>query len=104
MELVIIVVNLYSLFCFPPSALEVCVFMKDGSVHELYLENAWTEHASELLLKVEDCLAIPPEAKDMFALWITSPLLREFLLVRHSFSSYFGMDTQNLVTPNSFDL
>lgn len=82
--------------------------MKDGSVHELYLENAWTEHASELLLKVEDCLAIPPEAKDMFALWITSPLLREFLLLlspdRYSFSSYYGMDTQNLVTPNSFDL
>lgn len=81
--------------------------MKDGSVHELYLENAWTEHASELLLKVEDCLAIPPEAKDMFALWITSPLLREFLLLlspdRYSFSSYYGMDTQNLVTPNPFD-
>ncbi|XP_071832781.1 putative FERM domain-containing protein FRMD8P1 isoform X2 [Apostichopus japonicus] len=64
-------------------SLEVCVFMKDGSVHELYLENAWTEHASELLLKVEDCLAIPPEAKDMFALWITSPLLQLQLKPHH---------------------
>lgn len=64
-------------------SLEVCVFMKDGSVHELFLENVWTENAGELLLKVEDCLAIPPEAKDMFALWITSPLLQLQLKPHH---------------------
>lgn len=64
-----------------PTALDVCVFMKDGSVHELHLENVWMENAEELLLKVEDCLDIPPEARDMFSLWITSPLLRKYLIV-----------------------
>lgn len=64
-------------------SLDVCVFMKDGSVHELHLENVWMENAEELLLKVEDCLDIPPEARDMFSLWITSPLLQLQLKPHH---------------------
>ena len=63
--------------------MDVCVFMKDGSAHEIFLENALTTSAGTLFSLMMDCLSLPQEASDIFSLWLTSPLLSKQLLLSY---------------------
>ena len=55
----------------------MCVFLKDGSGHEFFLENALTETAHDLHQRMMESLALPESAYEVFNIWIISPLLRK---------------------------
>ncbi|XP_072167648.1 putative FERM domain-containing protein FRMD8P1 [Diadema setosum] len=64
-------------------ATDVCVFLRDGSAHEIFIENVLTTSAGALFSLMMDCLSLPPEASDIFSLWLTSPLLQLQLKPHH---------------------
>lgn len=57
------------------TAMDVCIFQKGGSAHEIFVENALTTTAGTLFSQMMDCLTLPNEASEIFSLWLTSPLL-----------------------------
>lgn len=67
-----------SVLSFLISAIDVCVFVKNGTGHEFYLENALVETAEDLTNRMLEYLTLPEMAKDIFFVWIMSPLLRKF--------------------------
>ncbi|XP_011675388.1 FERM domain-containing protein 8 isoform X3 [Strongylocentrotus purpuratus] len=64
-------------------AMDVCIFQKGGSAHEIFVENALTTTAGTLFSQMMDCLTLPNEASEIFSLWLTSPLLELQLKPHH---------------------
>ncbi|XP_071810414.1 putative FERM domain-containing protein FRMD8P1 isoform X1 [Asterias amurensis] len=64
-------------------AIDVCVFVKNGTGHEFYLENALVETAEDLTNRMLEYLRLPEMAKDIFFVWIMSPLLQLQLKSHH---------------------
>ena len=58
-------------------AIDVCVFLKDGTGHEFFLENALVETAGDIMRRMLEHLGLPETADEVFYPWITSPLLRK---------------------------
>ncbi|XP_072031868.1 putative FERM domain-containing protein FRMD8P1 [Amphiura filiformis] len=55
---------------------DVCVFLKDGSGHEFFLDNALVETAHDLQQRMMESLGMPESATEVFNIWIVSPLLQ----------------------------
>ncbi|XP_038072362.1 putative FERM domain-containing protein FRMD8P1 isoform X2 [Patiria miniata] len=64
-------------------AIDVCVFLKDGTGHEFFLENALVETAGDITNRMREYLGLPETASEVFFLWITSPLLQLQLKSHH---------------------
>ncbi|XP_022085914.1 putative FERM domain-containing protein FRMD8P1 isoform X2 [Acanthaster planci] len=64
-------------------AVDVCVFLKDGTGHEFFLENALVETAGDIMKRMQEHLGLPEVASEVFFLWITSPLLQLQLKSHH---------------------
>nr|XP_054759618.1 putative FERM domain-containing protein FRMD8P1 [Lytechinus pictus] len=60
-------------------AMDVCIFQKDGSAHEIFIENVLTATAGTLFSHMMGCLSLPNEASEIFSLWLISPLLGKIL-------------------------
>jgi len=55
---------------------DVVVFLRDGSGHEFFLDNALAETAQDLQGRMMESLGLPASSSDIFYMWITSPLLQ----------------------------
>ncbi len=55
--------------------MNIAVFLKEGTGRLLSLENGRMTNAGEIKQMMIDNLALPEEAKDIFAIWLISPLL-----------------------------
>ncbi|XP_054758164.2 FERM domain-containing protein 8-like isoform X1 [Lytechinus pictus] len=64
-------------------AMDVCIFQKDGSAHEIFIENVLTATAGTLFSHMMGCLSLPNEASEIFSLWLISPLLELQLKPHH---------------------
>ncbi|XP_065066430.1 putative FERM domain-containing protein FRMD8P1 isoform X2 [Rhopilema esculentum] len=63
--------------------LNIAVFLKEGTGHLLCLENGKQTTAGEIKQIMMDVLSIPHDCKDLFAVWLISPLLELQLKGQH---------------------
>ena len=63
-------------FCFSCClALNIAVFLKEGTGHLLSLDNGRQTLTGEIKQMMMDILSIPYKFNDVFAIWLISPLL-----------------------------